>query len=396
MKQCVIIGNGGFPRETASSLRILGVAKVFRSLGYDTTICGPIYDENARHTTQIDGIRFEPYYAINNRTFFQKAFSMTFFSRWFKEITLQKIKEFRKGDVVLLYSTLPIQLIRKTKRLASRNGFTLVFDVVEFFTIGKKTVKSFFRSYLPTKIINSWMIKKGDSVFAISAFLTDYFGKRGVKVLRVPFLLDMDEEKYKVTPRRKQSEVTSLIYAGDPGKKDDMRTMIGALASCGKETQKRIVFHLFGVNRSRLVRLGVTSETIDKCGSSLVIHGRVSHKNVCEAYLSADFLFLIKRPLDRQAKADFPSKVCECLAFGVPPFCNDSSDLSFYLKPGFDSIILSGWDTPSVAKGLQALAKMSVDQKYELSKNAKETAAKVFDYHNYTQAIKAFLGDEDV
>lgn len=102
-----------------------------------------------------------------------------------------------------------------------------------------------------------------------------------------------------------------------------------------------------------------------------------------------DFL-IIARKVDEMSLANFPSKVPEALCHGVIPIVSRVGDYTkYYLEDGVNSIIFDGYAAEDCLNAINRVLEMSNERIYELRCNARFTAEKRFDYHNWSDKISS-------
>ena len=183
-----------------------------------------------------------------------------------------------------------------------------------------------------------------------------------------------------------------FVYAGGPGKKDYLDTIIDAFLLLSASERQMVEFHIIGVNRNQLINMcGVDAEKIDMLNDLLTIHGRLPQKDAIAFVKQASFTILIRDETLRYSKAGFPTKVVESLACGTPVICNFTSDLNEYLVDSENSIIVDGHRSDDVYRALQYSINIDKVAYAKLRDNARKTAERFFDYRDYVNSLKELL-----
>ena len=186
----------------------------------------------------------------------------------------------------------------------------------------------------------------------ISSFLDNYYSESHNIVL--PPLCDPNGKKWSIRvhdERVKPFNGVTLIYAGNPAKKDCIHTVINAVNTLAKEG-----------NAIRFLILGVTFEAYMSQYRQLLMNsslhknvmflGRVSQDLIPAYYKMADFMVLLREP-NRKNTAGFPTKFAESMTAGVPVIANATSDLTEYLINGVTGFLIDGFDYDSVINTLR-------------------------------------------
>jgi len=184
---------------------------------------------------------------------------------------------------------------------------------------GKLTVFLFERFY----------IKKLDGLIVISRSLIEYVKSRGnSKVFLLPSIVNIKIEEIK------SQDVSLLIdftYMGSLSQeKDGVLDMIEAFNICKNQIlDKKMMLNIYGggsTEELKKIKELVISLNIYE---NVVLHGYVT-KDYLRAVLSKTSVLLHCRPLSRQAKGGFSTKLTEYLATGKPVITTITSDIGRY------------------------------------------------------------------
>lgn len=228
--------------------------------------------------------------------------------------------------------------------------------------------------------------KKADGVIAISRYLTDFYKKAGLPVVRVPAVLDTSVIDYSDKAHGKPYR---LIYSGDvTGGKELMSEIFVALDSAGRD----FVFDIYGPDSKQ-----IDSELSDSARSALLrlgdrvtVHGRVPQSEMRRIIYEADFGIFI-RPDRLSSNAGFPTKLGEYLASGLPVITNNTGDISLAVINGENGFIADGDLTESLC---DIFEKISAGSDREISKmkiNARKSAEDVLNPEVYRDSTAEFL-----
>ena len=72
-------------------------------------------------------------------------------------------------------------------------------------------------------------------------------------------------------------------------------------------------------------------------------------------------------------------------------FTNETSDIGYYIKDGFNGIIIEEMSKRAVACALQRILRLSEAERKKMRKNAYRTAERFFDFRSYEEPLKKFL-----
>lgn len=380
MKEIVIITTGWFPEGDAGAVRLLMMSKALTASGYHVTaLCrGKVNDKGT-----VDGIDYLSLRHLSSTA--GKVFDMVKFPARVKSY-LKERKDSLHG--VYIYNA-HISVFKFCKKFCKENGIKLVHDCVEWYSPEEFKLGKLSHDYRVKNSINTKIIDKSFSVIAISRFLEDHFKSKGIKTLRVPVLCDSSKRQ---TPKAENGDKLTLFYGGLPGTKDLVGNIMKAAALLTKEEQSRLKLVFVGTTREYLInKCYIEPSVIDSCEGMLELCGRVPRAEVLERMEKADFSLLARDASLRYAKAGFPSKVVEALANATPMLCNISSDLDLVLSDGENAIIAKSHDPRDLAEAISRAIKLTPEEKNAMSRNALDTAARLFDYNAYSEKLAEFF-----
>lgn len=382
MRAVILTGNK-YPLGDAGAIRQHATAKILQKLGYEVLVLG--YGEpTGKKVCSYEGvsyISFRPRSSNIGTRMIARYFFINRASRYIRN----NVKDI---DVLVVIDVIPKDF-RKVKQIAQDYHAKLVHDSVEWYSPeefpgGEKNL-----SYRNKEYTNLVAVGKGWRVIAISKFLEEHFKKRCDRVIRVPVIVDI----YSITPSYIASNKKNVfVYAGAPGKKDYLATIIKAFSMLSQGIRNQVELHIVGVNKEQLVSLcKVEKQLLDDLEDVVVAHGRVPHNDAVVYVKNANYTILIRDETLRYAKAGFPTKVVESMAYGTPVLCNLSSDLQDYLIDQNNSVIARGHEPEDVYQAILSAIRIDVDVYKKMRENARRTAEKFFDYRNYIGAFSQLL-----
>lgn len=369
------------PNQDAGAVRIHMFAKILIEIGYKVTVIsmGKSTRFNVKH---IENISYISYRSVNNSKF-QKIIDYFMFP-----LRLKKFIKKKHYDLCLHTQIDKISL-KILKKYCEKNNGKLLYDAVEWFSSeqfknGEKSI-----GYKRNDSYNTKWIDKQYYVIAISDYLRKHFLDRGIKVLKIPVILDV---KNIISKKSISDDKLVIMYAGSPGKKDYLFEILSGISLLKKEEQSKLKFVIIGVTREQLVNIcGVENSTIDKLSEVIEIRGRIPRKDVLCELEKANFTILIRSEKQRYAKAGFPTKFVESLATGTPVISNLTSDLNDYLVDKRNGIIVDSCDARSICVAIKRTLTLSYNEKVYMCQEARKTAIKCFDYRLFVTSIKNFI-----
>lgn len=370
------IGPFQLPDRNAAAQRVLGIAKALRQLEYEVVFLDFDKDCNAFSGIPHDVCGFQTYsqpYPSSLKQWLKHALCPMYV-----QDVLKKHTEW-KGVIAYNY---PAVALRRLTFLCHSLKIKVLADCTEWYTpvfsnLHRMAVT--FDSCLRMR----WAQKKVDGIIAISAFLANYY-QPYTKVITLPPLVDIEDEKWKIVESQKANDRISLYYVGSPGLgygKDRIDVIIDALDKCHSSNQ--LVFHVVGITEEQFLQAFPNfQESVHKLSNqnSLIFHGRLTHQEAIALLKKADYSIFL-REKNRMTLAGFPTKFAESITCGVPVITNDTSDLKRYLSDDKGGILVE-LDIKQISNTFSSLSKKHHDHYVD-----KET----FDYKRYTKQIRNFV-----
>ncbi|MFC0509176.1 glycosyltransferase [Micromonospora costi] len=265
-----------------------------------------------------------------------------------------------------------------------RNGIPLIADVVEWYDPGHLRGGPLGPLRMSSELAMRHYYPKCDGVIAISSFLEDFYRHHGVRTIRVPPTLDVRQIRLDASVRAVKPGLT-LVYFGNPGKKDLLATMVRAAGRLEREGAE-LEFRIHGPTRQQVQAL-LDGDAIP---GNVNVAGRLPQHAVSQAVQAADFSVIVRRP-ERFAQAGFPTKFCESFANGTPVIANLTSDLRNHLRHAVEGIVADGDTMDAIVEALRAAVKLSPEQRLEMRRAARQEAINSFDYRRYAGDLAKFV-----
>ena len=246
----------------------------------------------------------------------------------------------------------------------------------------ERTIYNYKMRYVQKKIKNKIVISK---------YLDNYYNKSHNII--IPATCDASEKKWHqnmdYTTAVKPFNGVTLIYAGNPAKKDLVHNVINAVQRLVVEGSN-IRFLILGITREDyLLRYSAMLHTRSLCENAIFI-GRVPQEVIPSFYHHADFMVLL-RDQTRKSNAGFPTKFAESFTSGTPVIANLTSDIVQYLRDGETGFVVGDPSEETVYQVLkEKVLTLSPEAIADMKKNV-ESVAKKMDYHAFVEPLREFM-----
>ena len=394
MSRIIYTGSFRFPDGDAGASRVLGIGKSLRAAGYDVIFAG--WEERGRHQDlQKVGYVYQGFSYIPQGDLPSTSVSpLRRLVRFIKygQNTLRWIETQDLGGLkaIIVYHG-GSWFINRLYTLCRRRGIRLIVDCTEWYASqslpGGKLGVPFLDNELRMRLFNV----TASRVIAISSYLARYYLQRGCHVLRVPPLVDLDEEKWQLNPHVPvDGNNLQIVYAGTPGKKDLLGNALRGLNTL-REEGLLVKLHLVGPSREDVSEcLGSDAPVLNMMADLLIFHGCLPQSDVPQLLSTADYSVLL-RPLERYAQAGFPTKLVESLAAGVPVITNSTSDISEFVRDGIEGILLTDHSPAAFVAGVKRVLSLPLAQKDAMRRNARLRAETSFDFRVFVKKLGSFI-----
>jgi glycosyltransferase involved in cell wall biosynthesis len=395
-KTVIIAGRFCFPDGDPASARVLGIAQALRLAGY-VPLIGSARKIPREEDHQADGVyRFKgiAYEALNEGASPSLGVARKL-CNYFRVgrntacwIDQQDLSDCRAVISAGGYAHLHLRMFKYLQR----QGIPYIVDCQDWFDMAHTTGAVRLLQSPNTELTMRLLNRQAGHIIAISRFFEDYYVQRACQVVRIPPLVDLTDPKWPSVGRQ-QSDIQKvhLVYAGSPGRKDQLAPVVRGLALACRHGVDAVL-ELIGLSPGELaVHLGRDASYIDVLGSRVIFRERLPTSVVPDRLSRADFSILI-RPVARYSMAGFPTKVVESLAAGVPVLCNRTSDISEYIRDGVEGILLDGNSAEDVFRGLTRAASLDGSARNRMREAARRRAEECFDYHQYVEPLGKFIG----
>ena len=375
-----------YPDNDAGSLRYSFLSKLFAKNGYTPYFIGKGKTSINNYTKNKYG--FYTSLKSKDNNLFSKTFDILY---GFERKIVKEVKRISESDDIIVITCFFSKATNKRIiNFADKNKIKVLFAIEE------KYSKTEFKKH---DLVSLYGFRKCESFYkhiqyykrpmiAISSYIGEFAKRANVPYIVVPFIYD--EDLIVPIKERKQSNLLKFFYAGTPGKKDLLLEMIEGFDLLPFEYKKHLEFNIFGIT-NQFASTWLPNDLYKRINGFIKFNGIVDREQIKEEITNADFSVLLRNSNEEFAKAGFPTKIAESLFYGVPVITNITSDLGLYLKSGFNSIVVEGYDKKAFCESIKLALNMSHYDLMELKKNARDTSIKYLTTECFDDAFRAFL-----
>ncbi|WPC12017.1 glycosyltransferase [Riemerella anatipestifer] len=174
-----------------------------------------------------------------------------------------------------------------------------------------------------------------------------------------------------------------LLYAGSPGRKDDLYTIIKVYLE-NVDKLPNLEFNIVGIGEDFL-----SSQNLELGLGNIRFYGRLPFERVRLMYKNSHFSFLI-RENKRYANAGFSTKFVESMSLSTPVIANLTSDIEKYLKNDINGVVINKLSEECILEVLIKINNMSLEQYENIQYEAYKTS-QLFRGENFINNVKDIL-----
>lgn len=358
-KLIAYVGAFSFPFGQAASKRVLGNVMLLKSLGYNVIVGhGGKVEENKFESNDIQ----IKYYGLNELYVDSKGIARLFdFIFKSGNNTIDWLKKLdTKPEYVIVYGGY-YSYAKKIVEYCKNNNIRVIFDVVEWYEPSQMMGGRYGFFYNSFLLAFKYVYPRADGIITISSSLREVFNNKKTVVIPPLVAIEMNE------PLISESNMLSLIYAGNIGNKDSLYEIIQVVDQLSIDNE--IKLDIFGPSEVDLK----LKYNIQELPASIRIHGKVKQEEINSFIAKADFT-IFTRPDIHCNRYGFPSKFVESLSLGVPVATNLTSDIGLYLRDGHNGFIIEDNSKQAIETVIRKMLMLSSAQKKAMKVNAVRTA----------------------
>lgn len=355
---------GGFvlPDKNAAAQRVIANAKAMRALGYDVQFLSALKNGDAEEAG------WKTYYGFPCCVYpYEGNFDYLITAK----TVLHFIRE-QKPSAVIAYNY-PGAALTRILQYCHTHNIRCFADATEWYQTSRNIIFRIIKN-TDTYIRMQKAHFRMDGVIAISDYLYQYYKDKVPNTVKIPPLVDMQEEKWTNADAPGNGCVT-FIYCGSPsGLKERLDVIVQGIDALSGN--RNVLLNIVGITKEQFTQIYPNVSALPDCVHFL---GRVSHTEAIQKVQEASWSIII-RDNNLVVKAGFPTKLVESISCGTPVIVNRFSNVCEYLD-GTNSIVID--DTEKIGEALEKACEISL-----------HPDKKQFDYHSFLGEFQKLLENE--
>lgn len=382
----VFISTGIYPNQHAAAIRHSTIAQGVVENGHELNFFILTPQPWKSNEINYKGVIYKCLNQYHGNNKFEKVIYFLKALRRLKKAII-KINQDSKIDGLVVFS-IDVLLIKSLLVFAKNNNIRIFHERTEL-----PYIVGYNNSYLGTLRYNFYMkslIPRFDGIFVISDKLKNVISSYNQNVEKILTVVDIDFFK---TVKNKIYSFPYIAYCGNmESKKDGLPILIESFARLSEQFPDHKLL-LIGENPNN-AEMENNLQIITKCNikKKVVFTGFVSRESMPQLLCHADLL-VVSKPDNEQNSGNFPIKIGEYLATGVPVVVTNVGEISKFIIDGISGYIAEPGSSASFYQKM-AEALSNPDQSKQIGKNGKKIAENVFNYKIQTNNLISYIGNK--
>lgn len=382
MRVLVLMGSY-FPYGVAISSRIVNFCRLFHESGMTVHVISQYTKDKKMDIDTIQKMSCCTYQVATRKD--SSSFASFFGEPSFIPCVDNYITEFGKPDVIFASGVEPYF----NKLIARYNDIPIYLEQCEWMD---KTSYRFgiidFRFIRRNRLLSGGY-KKSAGIVSISRLLDEHYQSLGIKSIRIPTILDVENTEYRTNKCNKK---IILVYTGNPSTSKELFKPIFEAIKENKVIRNNVEFHIYGPTEEKvLANIDNDKDLYNQIRDVVYTHGRVPQEEMGEIIRAADYQIFV-RPNRRSSNAGFPTKLAESMSVGTPVITNDTGDIGLYVENEINGFMLKGIEKDNVIETLLHVISISQEQQESIRRQARKTALMHFDFRGYKNILTQLIG----
>ncbi|HZW39120.1 MAG TPA: glycosyltransferase family 4 protein [Ignavibacteriaceae bacterium] len=384
----VFVSTGIYPNQHAAAIRHSTIAQGVVEKGHELNFFILTPQPWKSNEINYKGVIYKSLNEYHGNNKFEKVIHYMKALKKLKSAVL-KINEDSKIDGLVIFS-IDVLLIKSLQTFAKNHNIRIFHERTEL-----PYIVGYNNSLSGTLMYNFYMkrlIPRFDGIFVISDKLKNVISSYNKNVEKILTVVDIDFFR---TVNDKIYNFPYIAYCGNmESKKDGLPILLASFAQLSEHfpDHKLLLIGQNPNNSEMQNNLQIINKY--KIEKKVVFTGFVSRESMPQLLCHADLL-VVSKPDNEQNSGNFPIKIGEYLATGVPVVVTNVGEISKFIIDGISGYIAEpGSSTSFYQKMAEALS--NPDQSKQIGTNGKKIAENVFNYKIQTGNLISYIGQKNL
>lgn len=382
----IFVSTGIYPDQHAAAIRHSTIAQGIAESGHDINFLILTPQPWKSNEINYNGVRYKSLNDYRGNNKLMKVFHYLYALKSLKSSVL-KINKKSKIDGLVIFS-IDVFLIKSILAFTKKNNIRVFHERTELpYIVG-------YNNSIAGKLMYNFymrnLIPQFDGIFVISDKLKNIISSFNKNVEKILTVVDTDFFK---TAKTKIYNFSYIAYCGNMGsKKDGLPILLESFAQLSEQfpEHKLLLIGPNPVNCDMQNNLQIISKY--NIEEKIVFTGFVPRESMPQLLCHADLL-VVSKPDNEQNSGNFPIKIGEYLATGVPVVATNVGEISKFIKDGISGYIAEPDSVTSFYyKMAEALSNPCKSK--QIGANGKKIAKEIFNYKKQTTNLVKYISQK--
>lgn len=372
----LILTKGQYPNQHAAAIRHSTIAQGIKEEGHNIEFFVLGKQNWKKKSLNYNGVIYKSVWLYNGENRLFRKISRIIEAKIFN-YKIKRIISKKNHDVIICYTT-ELPIIKNALKAAKKNKIPIFHERTELPNVIGNTasdntvLKKYLEIYIP----------EFTGLFLISDKLIRFFKPYNNNCIKITAPVDVE---FFSNIDKSPFDFPYIAYCGAMDvRKDGTPTLIKSFSKLLK-TYPTIKLVLVGNNTNKN-KIKETLQTINKenIQSNIIFTGIIGRKEM-PTYLGNAELLVVAKPDNEQNSGNFPNKIGEYLATGVPVVTTKVGEIPLFIKDGYNGFLAEPNSVELFTDKMKEA--ISSPQKDVIGARGKNTALAEFDYRKLASIV---------
>lgn len=372
----LILAKGQYPNQHAAAIRHSTIAQGIKEKGHSVEFFILGKQDWKKKSIKYNGVIYRSIWFYKGKNRVLGKISRIIEAKIFN-FRLKKIISKNNYDAIICYST-ELSIISRSLKSAKAKRIPIFHERTELPNVIGNTAKN---NNILKKYLEQY-IPEFTGLFLISDKLIEFFKPYNSNCRKITAPVDV---RFFTNINKSPFEFPYIAYCGSMDAiKDGTPILIKSFSILLKDYPE-LKLVLIG-NNTNENRINETIQVIkeDNIQDNIIFTGIID-RNEMPTYLGNAELLVVSKPNNEQNSGNFPNKIGEYLATGVPIVTTKVGEIPYFIKDGYNGFLAEPDSVDSFYQKMKEA--LNSPQKNIIGKRGQETALNEFDYRKLANIV---------
>jgi len=371
----LLLTKGKYPNQNAAAIRHSTIAQGIVEEGNNVDFFVLGQQDWSRKLISYNGVSYTAIWFYKGKNKILRKISRIIEVKFFN-YKLKNIISKKSYNAIICYA-IDLSIIKMSLKLAKENKIPIFHERTELPSVigntskNRKILKVYMEKYIP----------EFSGLFLISDKLIQFFKpyNRNCRKITVPV-----DVKFFSNKRKSPYKFKYIAYCGAMDvRKDGTPILIKSFSLLLKDFPELKLVLVGDNNKTRIIE---TIQAIEEEDVQMnIIFTGIIEREKMPIYLGNAELLVVPKPNNEQNSGNFPNKLGEYMASGVPVVTTKVGEISLFIKDGYNGFLAEPNSVDSFYMKMKEA--LNSPQKTDIGLRGKDTALKEFDYLKLSRIV---------